>query len=244
MITTENFRRILQQTLMDRVKKNPHYSIRAFAKALGIESSSLSQMINGQRPITQKMRLRLSDKLGLPPETHTAAYENFVPVDVEVFKIISDWYHYAILELTHLDHFKPQVKWVAKVLGLSINEVHDAVRRLRKLDMLGITADGQWKDLLGDANNLGNEFTAPAFRKLQKQFLEKAIYALENTPYEKRVQTSITVPVAVSRVAPAKKRILKFIEELHDYLRSGDSRDEVYHMSLSLYPVSNTGEHK
>ena len=68
MTNTGKFRKKLQNELLLRLKKNSNYSIRAFAKALEIESSSLSQIINGKRPLTLKMCQRLGKRLGLSPD--------------------------------------------------------------------------------------------------------------------------------------------------------------------------------
>ena len=106
---------------------------------------------------------------------------SFTTIGVDAFKVISDWYHYAILELTYLDHFQPDLKWISNALGITVHEARDAKERLMRLDFLTINEEGRWIDTLGDANNLGNEFTAPAMRKLQTQVLEKAIIELKKS---------------------------------------------------------------
>lgn len=247
----ELFRRRLQEELVLRTAKNPNFSARAFAKQLEVEPSSLTQIINGKRPLTDKMCRRLGKKLEMSPdemlslmgtqkETKEESFSKFTNLSVDHFKVIADWYHYAILELTALKHFQADPKWIAKALGISIHETKAAIERLLRLEYLEITPEGKWLDTLGDANNLGNEFTAPAMRKMQKQVLNKAIQALDNTPYEERVQTSMTLPVSKKKMKEAKKRILDFIEDLDHFLKTGEDCDEIYNMSFSLYPISET----
>ncbi len=251
----EQFRRRLQQELITRTEENPKFSARAFARQLEVDPSSFIQIINGKRALTDKMCMRLAQKLDLSPgeveglmgirteDNKERAFDHFSRISMDSFKVMSDWYHYAILELTHLKHFKGDVKWISKVLGITVHEARSAVERLQRLDFL-IIEDGKWIDNLGDANNLGNEFTAPAARKLQKQILLKAIDALENTPYEKRVQSSMTLPVPQSRVKEAKEKILLFFDELDAFLRQGTKHDEIYNVSFSLYPISKTIQEK
>ncbi len=248
----ELFRKRLQEELVERTGKNPKFSIRVFAQQLGVESSSLTQIINGKRPLTDKMCQRLANKLELSPDEveslmgvrredrSSEHFPEFTNINVDMFKIIADWYHYAILELTYLSHFQGDPKWIAKVLGITKHEARAAIERLQRADFLEITEDGKWIDRLGDANNLGNEFTAPAFRKLQRQILIKATDALDTTPYEERVQSSMTLPVSKKRINEAKAKVLSFIEEMDQFLRAGDEQDEIYNMSFSLYPISNT----
>lgn len=247
----ELFRIHLQEELVARTAKNPSFSARAFARQLGVEASSLSQILNGKRALTDKMCRRLAKKLEMAPDEMVSLmgtdqdpkqdqFSKFTNLSVDHFKVIADWYHYAILELTALKHFKGDIKWIAKSLGISIHETKAAVERLQRLEYLEITKDGKWIDTLGDANNLGNEFTAPAMRKMQKQILTKAITAMDDIPYEDRVQSSMTMPVSKKKMKLAKKKILNFIEELDHFLKTGEDCDEIYNMSFSLYPISNT----
>ena len=250
----ELFRRKLQEELVSRTAKNPQFSARAFAKQLGVEPSSFIQIINCKRSLTDKMCRRLADKLEMSPDEmfslmdvktnreKNETFSSFSNVSVDMFKVIADWYHYAILELVSLKHFQGSPKWIAKVLGITIHEARAAIERLQRLEFLEISPEGVWKDTLGDANNFGNEFTAPAMRKLQKQVLEKAIHALENTEYEERIQTSMTLPVSKKKVNLAKAKVLNFIDELDTFLKTGEECDEIYNMSFSLYPISNTNQ--
>ena len=67
MLQTTDFRVHLQNEFIDRCKKNPRYSLRAFARSLEIDSSSLSRLLNGKRMVSKTMHLVLGEKLGLAP---------------------------------------------------------------------------------------------------------------------------------------------------------------------------------
>ena len=111
-MTEGDFRLYLQSVLVERCRKNSGYSLRAFARSLGIVSSALSDILNRRRPITEKMKVRLGLALGLNLEDlnnfksdrSIGARENSIDksyrqISHDTFAIISDWYHYAILEL-------------------------------------------------------------------------------------------------------------------------------------------------
>lgn len=244
------FKKALSDELTKRSKKNPSYSVRSFAQFLEVESSSLSQILGGKRKLTDKMCQRLGMKLGYGPikmRTLTRArsvnqdsFNDFSHLEEDAFKVITDWYYYAILELTYCDEFKGNPRWISKVLGLTFGQTLDAVERLKRLNYLEITSEGKWVDRLGDMNNLGNEFKAPAFTEHQRQVLQKAQEALDTVAYENRVQSSMTVAVSIEKVKEAKQLILNFIEELNDFLKSGETKEDVYNISVSLYPISNT----
>lgn len=59
------FRLFLQDELVRRCKKNPRFSLRAFARTLAIEPSALSKILHGKRALTPKMLLRIATQLGM-----------------------------------------------------------------------------------------------------------------------------------------------------------------------------------
>src|ERR1700733_14993200 len=59
------FRLFLQAELGRRCAKNPHYSLRAFAKFLAVDHATISQVLRGKRPLTARMISRLGIRLGL-----------------------------------------------------------------------------------------------------------------------------------------------------------------------------------
>lgn len=243
----------LQATLVQRCGTNPSYSLRAFAKQLGLESSFLSKLLSGQRSITFQLIERLTEPLLLSPvevrefKDHLArskgtqsAGTKYVDLSLDAFKVIADWHHYAILELTKVEGFHFLPSHIGKKLGISMHEARDAVERLKRLEMLEI--DQKTKKLRPAKNfaTYGNLFTAPAFRKLQKQVLLQAISALEDTPFEKRHQSSLTLAIHSPSLKKAIARIQDFRDELGDVLQpEGKKYDDVYQFSISLFPVED-----
>lgn len=261
-----SFRLYLQNELLRRCEKNPAYSLRAFARTLGYDVATLSKILKGQRGIGRITIEKLGMKLGLSPAEVTSfmdkrraggkaaknaarADHDSVPIDyqqltLDSFKVISDWYHYAILETMALDHFKPDPKWIARTLGITVSEVNAAVERLQRIDLIEITPDGRWIDRTdGTSTTAGNPFSAVAFRKLQRQVLEKALVAIEEVPIERRDQTSVMMAIDSNLIPEAKERIKTFRRELSRFLnRSSLKRDAVYQLGVSLYPVTRSQE--
>lgn len=52
----------------DRKEKNPRYSLRAFARSLGVSSGQLSEILSGKRPLSHKLARRISIALALTEE--------------------------------------------------------------------------------------------------------------------------------------------------------------------------------
>ncbi len=49
----------------DRKEKNPRYSLRAFARSLGVSSGQLSEILSAKRPLSHKLAQRVSIALAL-----------------------------------------------------------------------------------------------------------------------------------------------------------------------------------
>lgn len=248
----------LQQELVSRCQKNPSYSLRAFARALDISSSALSGMLNGKRTITASSVEKLGKAIGLDPKEITrykilarenkmgvgaevTSQEEFQQITLDSYAIISDWYHYAILELIRVRDFQPDVAWIAKSLGITKSEANIAVERLQRVGLLEITQDGKWLDktLEGKATNIQGDLTSVASRKLQKQILELSLRCLEEMPStELRNHTSLTLAINPEDIPLAKEKIKNFRRELAEMLESNKNPTEVYHVNVSLYPVT------
>ncbi|MBI1861191.1 MAG: helix-turn-helix domain-containing protein, partial [Deltaproteobacteria bacterium] len=62
-----NYRVWLQTIFHERCRRNPAYSLRSFARSLGVSHPSLSQILSGKRPLTQKSAFVIANRLALPP---------------------------------------------------------------------------------------------------------------------------------------------------------------------------------
>lgn len=239
----------LQEELVLRCQRNPAYSLRSFAKALDLSPSFLSKVLNGQRRITNQVFQKITTSLDLAP-TLVAKFEEskedfskqdlaFNGLQLEYFKIISDWYHYALLELTRLDGFKSSPDWIAAKLGITVNQAKAAIDRLLKLELLELRG----KELVptsGGNTTTKNEFTAFAFKKMQDDLLKKAILSLWNEEFDKRDHTSICMAINPDDIPEVKKRLTKMRREICAYLERPRNKKptQVYNLSLSFFSLS------
>lgn len=256
------FRLQLQQELVSRCQKNSRYSLRAFARALDVSSSALSAMLKGKRTITASSVEKLGKAIGLDPrditrykilarekktgiKTEPDSQEGFQQIALDTYAVISDWYHYAILELIRVRDFQPSTAWIGKSLGITRSEAYIAVERLQRVGLLEIKKDGRWVDktVEGKATNIQDDLTSAASRKLQKQVLELSLRCLEEMPStELRNHTSLTLAINPEDLPLAKEKIKKFRRELAEMLETNKNPTEVYHLSVSLYPVTRISQ--
>jgi transcriptional regulator with XRE-family HTH domain len=69
------FRQFLQEELASRCVRNPRYSLRAFARYLRLDHSTLSQLLRGRRRFTARTVERIGTRLSLAPAVITQFVE-------------------------------------------------------------------------------------------------------------------------------------------------------------------------
>jgi uncharacterized protein (TIGR02147 family) len=158
-------------------------------------------------------------------------------ISVEDFDAISDWYHYAILELTFTRGFSSDETWIARRLGISVSQAREAIERLIRLRLLERDSNGVLSKAHETITTAGHKITAPALRHYQRQILEKAVTSLDTVAIEQRCMHSITVPVTLPNIPLAKEMIREFARALCKTLENGEPT-EVYQLGIALYPVS------
>jgi uncharacterized protein (TIGR02147 family) len=231
--------------------------MRAFAKSLGVNHGILSTILSTKRPLTPQ----LVQKLGLALKMNKNELDMFISalpnlrateirkrreikelnqLTVDVFNVVSDWYHDAILELSRVKGFNATPGFISKRLGITVSEARAAIERLERVGLIEINADGKWVETLGDNTTAVDvDLTNSALRGLQKQVLQRSLHALENVPKVHRDHTCTTMAIRTRDLPEAKKRIKRFRHELMSFLqRDSGPFDEVFQLAVSLYPLT------
>ncbi len=238
----------LQKEFSERCKRNPRYSLRAFANFLEIDASSLSQYMSQKRNPSSKMIKRLCDKLGTHPEQETALLNSlsvkplktrsisYEQIDLDKFYFISDWYHISILELTQITGFNPSPKAIAAQLSISVQEAKSAIERLQRLGLIKVK-DSHFEKTDKSLSNFKPGLTSKAHRSYQKQVIKKALNAVDECKPEEKDITSISMAVDESKIPAARKLIEDFRKNICNFLEDGQ-QTRVFNMSVQLFPMS------
>lgn len=256
------YQRYLKDEFARRCDRNPSYSLRAFARALGLTPSALSEILSEKRIPSYKLAQRILGALAPSPEEEreflaslasghrSRGLKRLNPIfkqmgapkgerppelSIELFRVIGDWYHYAILTLTRVEGFKPDPRWIARSLGISPAEAKLALERLLELELLR-EHEGKLEPFEEHFTTADKSLTTAALKRHQKQILEKAIHSLENDPIEARSMSSMTMAVDSARIPEAKRRIEAFTHELCAYLEGG-RKNQVFELGICLYPL-------
>ncbi len=268
MIETPHFAEIMKREFSRRVEKNPAYSLRSFARALQISSTTLSLIFSGSRVPSVQVTERLVSALSLSPKEESEFLASLIKVhkrkgvssrksyflsrfsedqvkdrrlnkaelDLKLFQVISDWYHYAIMMLMESEGAKPEPQWIAKQLGISVIEAKTALARLLSLGLLRPRKNGTLSVDASYLTTADKHVTTMALKKHQRQILEKSIQSLENDPIETRNISSLTMSIDPERLPKAKDMIEDFNQKLCAFLEGGN-RKQVYQLSVALFPI-------
>ena len=257
-----NYREYLKDELERRSHNNKQYSLRAFARDLDVSPQVLSSVIIGKKNISSESAIHVAKKLNLSGDelsyfhdivelsqaksaelqeiikyrlTKYSENKPYKTLQEDIFKIISDWHHYAILELTFTNDFKHDISWIAERLDISTTETKKAIDRLLNFELIE-EANGTLKKT---EINLSTTQDVPsaAIKKSTQQFLEKASTALQKQPIEKRDFGTMTMAIDITKIPQAKKMIRKFRRELTEYLESGE-RTEIYTFCTQLIQLT------
>lgn len=239
----------LRKEFVRRKRANSAYSLRAFAQFLNINQSLLSKILNGQRTLSAVMREQLRLKLKLESNSDSVGY---ALVREDQFTLLADWYHFAILELLKTTTMKPAEKlatkptekWMARRLGLHIQEVRAALVRLERR---GFIKREEEKYVLCSPNNTWTDLNAThiARQRLQGDLLKKSQDSLEQVPFAQREHCSLTVAVDARRLPEFKQKLNQVCRELDDYFQpAGEEFNEVYQLTVSFFPLTQVGEQR
>ena len=251
-----DFRKYLQTELLQRCKKNPSYSLRAFAKQLSVDPSTLSKILKGKRPLGSKLIVQLGSRCGLKPgdlkpyladslETGSTPSHSYEQIALDRFAIIADWYHFAILELMTVKGFEPSPKWIARTLGISVVEADMAIERLERAGFIEIGKDGKWRDISsGATTTIGPDMASAAHRHFQEQILAKAIKTISTVPLEERDNTGAVMAIDRSKLPEAKALITKFRRQFAKLMATEKNGDDVYNLSVAFFPLTSIPKEK
>lgn len=247
----KSYRIYLRDELLERKGKNPHYSLRAFARDLGISATVLSEVLSHKRHLSQKNFLRIADKLVLSPEEKlwilneikgnpelTEDEEEILQLKEDTFRMMSDWYYFGILSLSRIKESSANPVWIAKRLGISPFEAKTAVETLRRLGFVK-TEKGK---LRRTSSRLETTLDVPssALRKFHKQHLALGQLSIERDSVDTREFNTMTMAVDPKKIKEAQRLMLAFRERLSRFMEKGKA-SEVYVLAMQLFPLSRQG---
>jgi uncharacterized protein (TIGR02147 family) len=255
LLSTNSSRTFLAEELARRIKNNPRYSQRAFARQMGLSAGELSEVLRGKRNLSLKSALKVARALTLSPAeakhlvhltqvdksqgspllnpltSDTPSYQ----LTLDMFHVISDWTCFAVLNLADTQGFRFDAFWIAKRLGISRAEAQMALDRLERVGLIE-RKNGKLiivKDYVMSPSGIPSE----AIRNSHRQILNKAIEALETQDHTERDITGLGMAIDPKQLPSIRKEISDFQDSLVAKYSKG-KKSEVYHLEVAFFRLT------
>ncbi len=238
----------LVKELSQRSKKNPAYSLRSFAKSIGINSGVLSAILNKKRPLTVSTAKKIIDALNLDSKTRSKLLQSLVSAEPQetqgsyhslsedLFQAVQNWEHFAILSMLESKSTALTPRAIAQRLKISQATAMETLETLKRIGLIKLEA-GKLKPTHKNLSTT-HDIPSQALRHAHRQHLQKAIEALEDQSVDERDFSGVTMAISKKKLPIAKKLITQFRRDLCDLLEGG-SRDEVYRLNVQLFSLEN-----
>jgi uncharacterized protein (TIGR02147 family) len=257
----QDYRLILKDEFAIRCKEAARYSMRSFAKDINLSPSRLSEIFSGQHGLSRASAIKVAKGLGYSEEEQTYFCDlvesrhgrsearraeakqrlqstrqdsQLQQRKIDTFKILSDWYHMAIIELVKLDGFESDKTWIANKLELSVPEVEMAIERLVRLDLL-VKKDGQLS--LGQ-KDIWEIQSINATRNAHRQLMEKAKEALLLQAAERNF-TSSYIAIPKEAIPEVQAKINELVEEILNVSVESNAPDSLYCLNTQFFQLSS-----
>ena len=262
---TKSYRTLLREILAEKQSKNPHFSMRAFAKVLGIQPSFLSLVLNGKRDISDETVGMIAEKLELnsvqsrelsilvrlEKVKNTNQRQQLLQdlkilrpelahtrdLSVDQFKTISEWYHLPLQVLIELEDFEWSEENAAKSLGITVHEAHLALERLAALELIEWTA-GARPTAIGGSRMVKAPEHNQALKNYHETMMKKNIVALHEQDPDLRLTASLNVALNAEQLAQARSILVAAQKKILKLCQAKSPEKEVYHVGLNLFQLT------
>lgn len=246
VITVNN---VVKQYFEKAKVKNSTYSLRTFAKKLGISKSFASDLLNEKCGVSKDIAIRILENLNIEKDVSNRILANYgksrikkslsLKLKTDEFKLISEWYHYAILALIDIKNDKYTAKRISELLNITENEAKNAVERLLRLRILELDEKLALKET-SNVYTTSDDIADDGVKKGLLSNFAKAKDSLLNDDVKIRDFTSVTFAGSKNQLEEAKILTRKFQDDLINlFSKNKNSLDEVYNLSIQLFPLTS-----
>ncbi len=260
----QNYILFLKDLYFLRTQKNYNYSLSCFAEDLHMNTSGISRIFNNQRgpskesaqkicSILFKKQIESMHFLDLVQMKHGRSVLQREQARMRVLErlqktaeklghnelfLLNNWLDHAVREAAFLFRISPQKppQDVAHYLGVSVEEVKESLAKLLHVgfiqDMGGYyyPKDSVVYSKSGTPNKSG--------RNINKQFIEKSLNKLENTPIEERYFASTLMNISSKKIKAAQEILEKFKKDFNVQMTyEEDTKDSIYCLGIQFFEL-------
>ncbi len=260
---TNTLARILGQDFDRRKKRKESYSLRSYAKYLGLSPSTLHSLMSEDSMGSPKLVEKIARKIGLNESeeqyvSHVSRLKNtkdpkkkkeilqkavllntrFNTLTVEEYQLIGKWYYYPVMELIKTKGAVLDPAWIGKKLGITSEEARLSLESLQKLDIIEIK--NNQLIVKRDYVELPDGTFLPG-RELNQTLIQKAKEAALVQPKGTRSFSNTVVRFRKSDIKRAQEFITRFRREFCLEFESGRDHDSVYDLNVNFFRLDEEG---
>lgn len=266
-VTELSYRTMLESEFARRMARHPRYSLRAFARDIDLPAPKLSGIfkdkagISGEKARKVAQKLKFSDAeatlfVSLVEAKHSRsqagrkqalhrlnilkAKDSFSMLELERFRLIGNWIHFALLELTEINNFNSDPEWIAQRLQVSVEDVGLALDRLFRMNLL-VFENGRLKQTQEDMAT-PNDIPSEDLKNHHRQLIQRGLKTLKLSVNE-RDFSSVTMAIDSSKMKEAKQAIIEFRRKFCKDIQDTPEKDRLYCLGIQFFPLDRGDEH-
>lgn len=245
--------------------RNPHFSMRAWAKKLGLQNiSPLSLMLSGKRPIPKKYIPNFIQDLGLSSvegmylenlieynraadmskkEFYLKRLEGLHPKkvvkfqEVEMHDFFKDPIHFYLLDIIDLKDASSDISWIKENLEIKypVSEIKKALTRLEEHKFI-IKGREQYIKLKDHFTNKV-DVASQTVQDFHKACAMNAIESLQKQDVSQREFNGFCFPIRKDQIIDAKEDIRNFYKEFLTKYENKKDADSIYQLNLQMFKI-------
>lgn len=225
-----------------RREMNPQYSLRSYSRNLGMNDSTLSQIMRGKRKITDKTVNHIAAALNLDVEQILKTNRLKIKyLEAKKAKALSHWKYDAIIEYIETDP-NADVKSIADTFNLHTLEVESAISLLQDLGLL--STGSPLKNLIGASSTISDpKVRCVTGQQYQKSLLDKSKLCVDEVEKKDRDHTSIVIGISDDDLIEVRQIIADARKKIMNSINNSESKKtNIYAMQFSVFPLNNKGD--
>ncbi len=257
--------------LRERRRRDTAFSLRAWSRRVGYKNPSyLSHVLARKRRLKPELATKLAADLSLTGKplqyfelivmSHAGGgtsdnrsykklirsarprkYESVNQLSLDTFLMISDWYHWAILEMTELAGFELQPAQIRRRLGgrVDIKTVNGAIERLIRAGLLKRDEQGRVKRARAGVNETHAPIAPEAVIAYHKQMGNLGVEAVGTQPRNERDFYGSTLAFRKEHFARAQEIIQDAHRQLLQLAAHGNG-EEIYQFNTQFFRLTES----
>ncbi len=265
-----DYRKFLKNVILEKQSKNPKFSLRLIARQLGMAPSSFSEVLSGKKNLSYDMALTIGTNLGLKSKevdyfcllvkrdsakrldlkkAIQKKLESLNPrgpvhnLDVDMFSLISDWFHLALLGVLVLDIEDKTLENLSALVGIERMQAEAALDRLIRLGLVELKENKYYSRTSSDIF-VNAKISTESLHKYHRQMLEKAKESLEGQKFDERLVRTENIAIGEDQLEQADAYVEEFFTKMASLSSKTKKKTKLYHLGTHFFKLSREGKGK